>query len=170
MGGGYDPRYSIAPHLVVVALNLFAIAKFVALNLFALIFVFSVLLSYSFCYSNYCNSNSCRSLMLLNVLAKSNNNLFAIAFKKERVLNWLAWVEGTIQGTLFSIAPHFLVSVLCFIFDGFCDSNSCRSFTLLKALAKSNGNLFAIAFKKERVLNWLAWVEGMIQGTLLLLI
>ena len=26
---------------------------------------------------------------------------------------------------------------------------SCRSFTLLKALAKSNGNLLAIAFKRE---------------------
>ena len=32
----------------------------------------------------------------------------------------------------------------------YCDSNSCRSFTLLKALAKSNGNLFAISFKSEK--------------------
>ena len=30
------------------------------------------------------------------------------------------------------------------------DSNSCRSFTLLKALAKSNGNLIAIAFKSKK--------------------
>ena len=35
--------------------------------------------------------------------------------------------------------------------SNYCDSNSCRSFTLLKALAKSNGNLFAIAFKSEKV-------------------
>ena len=33
--------------------------------------------------------------------------------------------------------------------SNYCDSNSCRSFTLLKALAKSNGNLFAIAFKSD---------------------
>ena len=32
-----------------------------------------------------------------------------------------------------------------------CVSNSCRSFTLLKALAKSKGNLFAIAFKSAKV-------------------
>ena len=31
-----------------------------------------------------------------------------------------------------------------------CNSNSCRSSTLLKALAKSNGNPFAIAFKSEK--------------------
>ena len=30
------------------------------------------------------------------------------------------------------------------------DIDSCRSFTLLKALAKSDGNLFAIAFKSEK--------------------
>ena len=34
--------------------------------------------------------------------------------------------------------------------SNYCDSNSCRSFTLLKALAKSNGNLLAIAFKSEK--------------------
>ena len=35
-------------------------------------------------------------------------------------------------------------------YSNYCNSNSCRSFTLLKALAKSNGNLFAIAFKSEK--------------------
>ena len=35
--------------------------------------------------------------------------------------------------------------------SNYCDSNSCRSFTLLKALAKSNGNLIAIAFKSEKL-------------------
>ena len=34
--------------------------------------------------------------------------------------------------------------------SNYCDSNSCRSYTLLKALAKSNGNLIAIAFKSEK--------------------
>ena len=33
--------------------------------------------------------------------------------------------------------------------SNYCDSSSCRSFTLLKALAKSNGNLFAVAFKSD---------------------
>ena len=45
----------------------------------------------------------------------------------------------------------FMASFLyCFPYSyrssNYCNSNSCRSFTLLKALAKSNGNLFAIAF------------------------
>ena len=34
--------------------------------------------------------------------------------------------------------------------SNYCDSNSCRSFTLLKVLAKSNGNLMAIAITKKR--------------------
>ena len=68
---------------------------------------------------------------------------------------------------LFSIAPHLvialqtlrkqklslLISLLKFLYKFFRlvhgDSNSCRSFTLLKALAKSNINLFAIAFKSD---------------------
>ena len=46
----------------------------------------------------------------------------------------------------------FIASFLyCFPYSyrssNYCDSNSCRSFTLLKALAKSNGNL--IAFKSD---------------------
>ena len=36
--------------------------------------------------------------------------------------------------------------------SNYCDSNSCRSFTLLKALAKRNGNLIGIAFKSEKEL------------------
>ena len=36
--------------------------------------------------------------------------------------------------------------------SNYCDSNSCRSFTLLKALAKSKGNLFAIAFKSKEMI------------------
>ena len=69
---------------------------------------------------------------------------------------------------LFSIAPHLVIALptmslvdlsmasflYCFPYSyrssNYCDSNSCRSFTLLKALAKSNGNLFAIAFKGEK--------------------
>jgi hypothetical protein len=35
-------------------------------------------------------------------------------------------------------------------YSNHCDSNSCRSFTLLKALAKSNGNLYARAIKKKQ--------------------
>ena len=65
---------------------------------------------------------------------------------------------------LFSIAPHlviisfldwFMASFLYFFPYSYrssnnCNSNSCRSFTLLKALAQSNGNLIAIAFKSEK--------------------
>ena len=34
--------------------------------------------------------------------------------------------------------------------SNFCDSNSCRSFTLLKVLAKNKGNFIAFAFKREK--------------------
>ena len=49
----------------------------------------------------------------------------------------------------------FMASFLyCFPYSyrssNYCDSNSCRSFTLLKALAKSIGNLFAFALKSEK--------------------
>ena len=49
----------------------------------------------------------------------------------------------------------FMASFLyCFLYSyrtsNYCESNSCRSFTLLKALAKSIGNLIAIAFKSEK--------------------
>ena len=48
----------------------------------------------------------------------------------------------------------FMASFLyCFPYSyrssNYCDSNSCCSFTLLQALAKSNGNLIAIAFKSD---------------------
>ena len=39
---------------------------------------------YSYCSSNYCDSNSCRFFTLLKALAKSNSNLFAIAYKSEK--------------------------------------------------------------------------------------
>ena len=45
------------------------------------------------------------------------------------------------------IAPHLVIALPTIVI---CYSNSCRSFTLLKALAKSNGNLFAISFKSEK--------------------
>ena len=54
-----------------------------------------------------------------------------------------------------SFVDWFMASFLyCFPYSyhssNYCDSNSCRSFMLLKALAKSSGNLFAIAFKSEK--------------------
>ena len=54
-----------------------------------------------------------------------------------------------------SFVDWFMASFLycfpyCYRSSNYCDSNSLRSFTLLKALAKSNGNLFAIAFKSEK--------------------
>ena len=75
---------------------------------------------------------------------------------------------------LFSIAPHLVIALptllqffmsfvdwfmasflYCFPYSyrssNYCDnSNSCRSFTLLKALVKSKSNLFAVAYKSEK--------------------
>ena len=56
---------------------------------------------------------------------------------------------------LYEFVDWFMASILyCFPYSyrssNYCDSNSCCYFTLLKALAKSNGNLFAIAFKSEK--------------------
>ena len=53
-----------------------------------------------------------------------------------------------------SFVDWFMATFLyCFPYSyrspNYCDSNSCRSFTLLNALAKGNGNLFAIAFKSD---------------------
>ena len=70
-----------------------AIPKVVALNLlfnFCISFVDGFMASFLYCFpysyrsSNYCKSNSCRSFALLKALAKSNSNLFAIAFKSYR--------------------------------------------------------------------------------------
>ena len=36
-------------------------------------------------------------------------------------------------------------------FSNYCDSNSCRSFTFLKAIAKSKSTHIAIALKREKV-------------------
>ena len=38
--------------------------------------------------------------------------------------------------------------------SNYCNSNSCRSFTLLKALAKSNGNFFTIALRARKSDNY----------------
>ena len=54
-----------------------------------------------------------------------------------------------------SFVDWFMASFLyCFPYSyrssNYCDSNSCCSIKLLKALSKSNGNLIAIAFKSEK--------------------
>ena len=59
---------------------------------------------YSFCSSNYCDSNSFRSFTLLKALAKSNGNLFAIAFKSDSNIGFLYCI--------------LFVSFLWFFFDG----------------------------------------------------
>ena len=53
-----------------------------------------------------------------------------------------------------SFVDWFMTSFLyCFLYSyrssNYCDSNSCHSFALLKALAKSNGNLIGIAFYRN---------------------
>ena len=54
-----------------------------------------------------------------------------------------------------SFVDWFMASFLyCFTYSylssNYCDSNSCRSFTLLKAIAKSKSTHIAIAFKSEK--------------------
>ena len=49
----------------------------------------------------------------------------------------------------------FMASFLCcfsyrYYSSKHCNGNCCHSYTLLRALVKSNGNLFAIAFKSEK--------------------
>ena len=44
----------------------------------------------------------------------NNSFYFRETLKKERILDWLAWVEGTIQGILFSIAPHLFIALNLF--------------------------------------------------------
>ena len=56
---------------------------------------------------------------------------------------------------LYIVDCRFMASFLyCFPYSyrssNYCDSNSWSSYTLLKALAKSKGNLFAIAYKSEK--------------------
>ena len=60
--------------------------------------------------------------------------------------------------SLLILFAYFLVSVLCFFFDyslstrspNYCDSNSCRSLSLLKAIAKRLPLLFANVFKSVK--------------------
>ena len=76
----------------------------------------------------YCSPFSYRSsnFVIAKVVAL---NLFASIFVLFlQIGSWL----------LFCIASHIVITL------------PCRFFTLLKALAKSNGNLFAIAFKSEK--------------------
>ena len=54
-----------------------------------------------------------------------------------------------------SFVDWFMASFLyCFLYSyrssKYCDSNGCRSLTLLKTIVKSNVNLIAIAFKSEK--------------------
>ena len=54
-----------------------------------------------------------------------------------------------------SFVDWFMASFLCcfpysYRTSNYCDSKICRSFTFLKVLVKSNGNLFAIALKIDR--------------------
>ena len=54
----------------------------------------------------------------------------------------MSFVDWFIASFLYCFPSSFRSS-------NYCDSSSCRSFSLLKALAKSISNIFAIAFKSE---------------------
>ena len=88
----YIVLYSIAPHLVIAlpTLRQQKLSLLIPLLQFLQSFVDWFMACFLYCFpyssrsSNYCDSNSCRSFMLLKALAKSNCNLFAIAFKSEK--------------------------------------------------------------------------------------
>ena len=96
-------------------------------NIFCYTCIYCIFLycsTFSYRSFNYCDSKSCALNLCLN---------FCMSF-----------------------ADWFMASFLyCFPYSyrssNYCDSNSCRSFTLLMALAKSNGNLIAIARKCENI-------------------
>ena len=70
-----------------------------------------------------------------------------------------------------SFVDWFIASFLyCFPHSyrsfNYCNSISCRCFTILKALAKSNGNIIAIAFKSQK--NFELPTRTQIQGAIML--
>ena len=90
-----------------------------------------------------------------------NVKSFLLPFKNGNFFNIvIAILDFSVLPLLISIfcmsfVYWFMASFLyCFPYSycssNYCDSNSCRTFTLLKALAKSNGNLIPIAFKSEK--------------------
>ena len=80
--------FFIAPHLVIAlpTLRQQKLSLLISLYEFCRLVMASFLYCFPYSYrsSNYCDSNSCRSFTLLQALAKSNSNLFAIAFKSEK--------------------------------------------------------------------------------------
>ena len=104
-----------------------------------------------------------------NIIAttKIRNNYDAIQSFKLPILRQQYWtfLLLLVKLSLLILFASFLVSILCFFFDGSLskdialptiaiDSDSCRSFSLLKTIAKRLLLLFANAFKsvKERQL------------------
>ena len=77
----------------------------------------------------------------------SNNGLFSISPCKVVTLDPLC-----ILFCIFSLLLILFLSIQSYHFFNYRDSDSCRSFSLLKVIAKSLPLLFAIAFKsvKER--------------------
>ena len=71
---------------------------------------------------------------------------------RQQYWTFLQWSTFSYRSSNFAIAKVVvLISLLQFLYE-FCRFTlpTMRSFTLLKALAKSNSNLFAIAFKSEK--------------------
>ena len=92
-------------------------------NIAIAILDFSLLLPIQLSLFQLCDSKSCRSLSLC--------------------FNFLYEFCRLVHGSFSVLLPIQLSLLQLF------HSNSCRSFTLLKALEKSNGNLFAVTFKSE---------------------
>ena len=81
----------------------------------------------------YCYHQNAKLLLL----PFKNGNFSNIALNLfTSIFVWVLYIGSWL---LFCIASHKIIAL----------RNSCRFFNLLKALARSNGNLFAIAFKSD---------------------
>ena len=79
---------------------------------------------------------------------------FSIAPHLVIALPTLRQQKSSLLISLLQLLYEFCMVLYCFPYSyryaNYCDIKSCRSFTLLKAFAKSNINLIAIAFKSEK--------------------
>ena len=101
---------------------------------------------YSYCCSNYCNMNRCRSFLLLKAIAKSKGKPIVIAFKSDCTIIHTYFLEKySRHRPLYILYPAYNLHVFfhtnfplySYCSSNYCDSNSCRSFSILKAIAKS---------------------------------
>ena len=153
-------------------IGLFSIApcKVITLNPLYILFLYQFFASFDFLLLQLSQQKLFRILMvailfsptvvlvLSNLWFSIKMVLFLLLQTKSvfQLCNCKSWCSSLLCLNLcMSFVDWFMASFLsCFPYSyrssNHCDSNSCHSFMLLKSLAKSNGNLFAIAFKSKK--------------------